>query len=242
VRVPAEILAVAAQLAELRESVVFVGGMVRGLLVTDPAVVGPRPTQDVDVILNVRTPVEFAKLGTTLRRLGFREDQSEDAPICRYVLRNAAGDEFPVDFMPLDSSILGFSNAWYPSAFSTAQRLETSAGSIRVVGAAHFVATKLESFASRGCADYYHHDLEDVVVLVDGRPELVEELAQAADDLKHFVARTVADLLAERSFREALPGHLSPDPASQARLGLVIERLEAIAHLWPAEAEGEREP
>ncbi|HEU5076780.1 MAG TPA: hypothetical protein VFU02_21470 [Polyangiaceae bacterium] len=53
--VPEEIIVVASHLAALRERVVFVGGMVRGLLVTDPAIVGPRPTQDVDVILDVES-------------------------------------------------------------------------------------------------------------------------------------------------------------------------------------------
>jgi hypothetical protein len=28
-----------------------------------------------------------------------------------------------------------------------------------------------EAFASRGSGDYFHHDLEDVVVIVDGRAE-----------------------------------------------------------------------
>jgi hypothetical protein len=44
---------VALCLGDMNESVVFVGGMVRSLLVTDVAVPGARPTFDVDVILQV---------------------------------------------------------------------------------------------------------------------------------------------------------------------------------------------
>lgn len=232
-KVPGEVIAVARQLGGLRERVVFVGGMVRGLLVSDPAVAGPRPTRDVDVILDVSSPVDFANTTAQLRRLGFREDMSEDAPICRYLLRGATaeGDDLPVDFMPLDPAILGFSNVWYPGAYEAPQRLPSDAGTILVIDAPHFVATKLESFASRGEGDYYHHDLEDVIVLVDGRPELEDELRLSSKDLRAFVVEEVRQLLNDQDFIDALPGYLSPDDASQARLTLVVQRLQAIAAL-----------
>jgi len=38
-------------------------------------------------------------------------------------------------------------------------------------------------------------------------------------------------LLANDAFLEALPGHLSPDRASQARLPLLIKRLREIAEM-----------
>ena len=46
---------VAMRLAHLREEVVFVGGMIRGLLITDPAAPSPRPTDDVDIVAGVQT-------------------------------------------------------------------------------------------------------------------------------------------------------------------------------------------
>ena len=75
------------------------------------------------------------------------------------------------------------------------------------------------------------HDLEDIVAVVDGRADLVEELAAERDDLSHVVADAVQDLLEKPAFREALPGHLLSDDASQARLPLLITRLEEIANL-----------
>ena len=41
----------AAALGELRDEVVFVGGATVGLWITDPAAPPPRPTVDVDVIV-----------------------------------------------------------------------------------------------------------------------------------------------------------------------------------------------
>jgi hypothetical protein len=107
--------AVARQLGDLRERVVFVGGMIRSLLVTDPAAGPARPTVDVDVIVDVPTPSALMKLYEELRAVGFRESHAEGAPICRW---NAGG--VSVDIMPLDPAILGFSNVWYPSGFANA--------------------------------------------------------------------------------------------------------------------------
>lgn len=44
---------VASRLGPLREQVVFLGGATTALLVTDPAAPAPRPTKDVDVIIEV---------------------------------------------------------------------------------------------------------------------------------------------------------------------------------------------
>lgn len=51
-RIPSEIATVVKRLGDLRERVVFVGGMIRPLLITDPAVEAARPTLDVDLIVD----------------------------------------------------------------------------------------------------------------------------------------------------------------------------------------------
>ena len=80
------IRAVAIALGDLRDQVVFVGGVVRGLLVTDPAVEGSRATKDVDFITAGITSraAYYAKIHRRLRDRGFQEDTSEGAPICRW--------------------------------------------------------------------------------------------------------------------------------------------------------------
>jgi hypothetical protein len=45
-------------------------------------------------------------------------------------------------------------------------------------------------------------------------------------------------LLEERNFLDALPGHLSPDAASQDRSVLIIERLKKIAGFRSFKREG----
>jgi hypothetical protein len=220
---------VAARLGPLREEVVFVGGMIRGLLITDLGAPPARPTDDIDVIAAIGSQVEYYALAERLRQLGFREDHSEGAPLCRWLI-----DGLTVDVMPDHPNVLGFSNHWYPSARATAQWHvigDGDANRIRVVDAPHFVATKLESFRGRGDGDLYHHDMEDIIAIIDGRAEFLDEVTDSPEDVRAFIASQTSALMRDDSFREALPGHLPGDKASQARLPLVEERLRAIAAL-----------
>lgn len=45
----------------------FVGGVVRGLLVTDSAVEGPRATDDVDTIIEISTLLQYQAFESELR-------------------------------------------------------------------------------------------------------------------------------------------------------------------------------
>ena len=96
---------------------------------------------------------------------------------------------------------------------------------IRLLSAVAFVATKLEAFASRGKGDFLtSHDLEDVLNVVDGREQLVEEMAGAPGGLRAFVARTFAGLLAQPDFMNVLPGLI----AEPERTDVVLARLREM--------------
>lgn len=219
---------VARRLEPLHTKTVFLGGAVVGLLVTDPGGAEVRPTKDVDVVVEVATYSEYASLEERLRGLGFLHDQEEGAPLCRWLVEG-----IKVDIMPPDPSVIGFSNPWYPEAIRTARPFELEPGiEIHLIGAPHFMATKMAAFASRGRGDYLRSaDIEDVVIVVDGRPELRDEIAGSAPGLRRFLAVESQVLLASQAFRESLAGHLDPDEASQAREGLILRRLQMIADL-----------
>ena len=144
----APLILVVRRLGVLRERLVFVGGMVRGLLITDPGAASERPTDDVDAIVRIASRVELHRLAADLRRLGFREDSSEGAPICRLLV-----DGVRVDVMPTDSDLLGFSNRWYEEAIAHAIEVKSDGERFRIVSAPYFCATKLEAFAGRAGGD-----------------------------------------------------------------------------------------
>jgi len=219
-----QLLAAAVKLKPLLDQIAFVGGCVTGLLLTDPAAAPVRPTLDVDAIVAIGSYAEFILLENRLRELGFRQPHTEGAPVCRWM----SGDLI-LDLMPTDSSILGFSNRWYGPALENAQRAEIGDYEIRVITAPYFLATKLEAFHGRGKNNFrMSHDLEDIVTVTDGRPELVNEIRLAPAGLQKYLSDEFKDLLSNRDFLEALAGHLLPDAASQHRLGLVLGRMKHL--------------
>lgn len=135
--------------------------------------------------------------------------------------------------MPTDEKILGFGNVWYPSAVTTAKAYELPSGSkIQLIDPVHFVATKLEAFDGRGDNDFVmSHDLEDVVCVLDGRPELEDEIENAEENIRSYVCNRIRAFVDDPKFIESLAGHLPGDPGSQARLPILIEKLRRLAEL-----------
>ena len=90
---------------------------------------------------------------------------------------------------------------------------------------------KLEALRGRGRGDYIaSRDFEDIVVLLDRRAELVEELRAASDDLRRYVSAEAQRLLGEPRLLDGIAATLSPDDASQERAALVVvPALRALA-------------
>lgn len=217
-------------LGDLTDSLVFVGGCATGLLVTRMRANQIRATEDVDVIAQVATIAEYHGVESILASRGFKHDTSPDAPICRWL---AGG--ITLDLMPSQPGVLSFHNRWYPLAVSTASLMALPSGrSIKLIAAPAFVATKLEAFKGRGNGDFLvSHDLEDVVTVVDGRPALIDELRRAPEELRTYIAMELSSLLGTPQFVDALPGHLPGDSASQSRVPIVIDLLEALTWVAP---------
>lgn len=210
------------------DDVVFVGGATIGLYLTDPAAPEVRPTQDVDVVVPTESRSYYHELEEKLRNAGYQQPIGDDQPICRWVIEGVA-----VDVMPMDEGVLGFSNRWYRGVVEHAVETELPGGAeVRVATAPFAVASKLEAFKGRGGGDYrFSHDLEDVIVLIDGRAELISEIANAPSDVRLFIAKEFESLLSNSEFVDSIPGYLDADEASQGRVPLVRARMQKIRDL-----------
>ena len=217
---------VVGRLGGLVDELVFLGGSATGRLLTDASAPPVRVTKDVDVIAEVASLSDYYTLAERLRSRGFVEDHSEDAPICRWT-----GGGVILDVMPSNPDVLGFGNEWYRPALDAAEPIELPSGKrIRLVSGPFFLATKLAAFDGRGGGDYLiSHDIEDMVAVLDGRPEIVEETIAADEQLRQHLAQRFTALLADKRFLAALHGHLPADPVSQRRVDILLERLNAIA-------------
>ena len=223
------LIRVAEALGDLRERLVFIGGCATALLITDPAAAPVRATDDVDTIVAIVSKREYHQLGEALHARGFSQPLEQSDPPFRWTF---AG--MKLDVMPIDQSVLGFSNRWYEPAMQSAVTVTLREGlSIRLVAATCFVATKLVAFLDRGKGDYLEsHDLEDVLAVVDGRPALIDEFEHAEIELRDYVASVFARLLADEDFINALPGMvIEGSPAD--RSPVVLQRMRAIARILP---------
>ena len=220
--------AAVAGLGPVSDQMVFLGGCAAGLLITDPAAPPIRATRDVDVIIEVASLAEYHRISGSLRDRGFHEDHAEQAPICRWT-----GHGVLLDVMPTDPEILGFGNEWYEHAFTAAQAHDLPSGrTIRLISAPYFLITKLAAFEWRGNGDYaLSHDMEDLIAVIDGRPEVTQEVQQLDADARAHLARKIAALLANQTFVDSLPGHLPGDPGNQARLPILEARLQEMVEV-----------
>lgn len=210
---------------QLLARLVFVGGCTTALYITDPVTLeGVRATDDVDLIVDLAGFPEWAKLVEQLRKQGFSE-ASDESVICRMKL-----GELKVDFMPDDEEILGFSNRWYAKGIETAVETSLDDGiTIRRLTPPLFIATKLEAYRGRGGGDLIgSRDAEDVLLLVDGRQELVDEVVAADAEIRSYIAAEFKSLLADRDFDHFLEGNIR---GPEGRADIVRDRFIALSKL-----------
>lgn len=216
---------VAAALGEMVDEFVLVGGAAVPLLLSDPAVRDVRPTEDVDLVTDVRTRTKHIELEKRLRERGFHHATEPSAPIIRWRVAGVT-----VDVMPTLESVLGFSNRWYRDAVPLAGSLALPSGAaIRVLPSAHFLAAKIEAFRLRGNNDFIlSSDIEDIITLIDGRPEIIAEVARAPHSAREFIEHELSDFARNEGFRSAIFGYLPPDDAGQSRFSIIMERVRRI--------------
>ena len=133
--------------------------------------------------------------------------------------------------MPTHPDILGFSNPWYEEAISSAVTVTLESGAeIRAAAPAALVATKLCAWKGRGGGDLLRSlDIHDVLTLIDGRPELIEEVATASPDLRTYIRDELSELRTEDYFDYAVESATaSYGPVGVERARLVHARLDEL--------------
>lgn len=219
---------VAERLIPLQIPFAFLGGAVVPLLLDNPSLVDVRPTKDIDVIIEVMAKSKMHILDEQLRSIGFLHDISEGAPQCRWILNGVL-----VDVMPVSEEASGWTSTWFREALITSYPMELS-NNVRanIITAPYFLATKLEAFLDRGQRDYYGSpDIEDMMLVIDGRSELISEIEEGNPGLQRYISKHFHQLLIDRSFVESLHGHVPSDPASQMRAPLLLEKIRKISQL-----------
>ncbi len=218
-------LALAAKgLGPLKNEVVFVGGATIELYLGGRPVEAARPTDDVDCVADVVSRMDYYKLEERLRGLGFRHPLGERVPICRWEYHG-----LPIDVMPIEGKVLGFSNRWYREGFERAVPARIPGGpEIKIFPLPYLIASKIEAFLDRGREDFLGSpDMEDIVTLIDGAADFKGALARAPENVRKYLKEQFRRFLRDSRFLDCLQGHLPP-PATPTAGPDRAERAQAI--------------
>lgn len=97
--------------------------------------------------------------------------------------------------------------------------------SIKVFSSPWFLAAKLTAYEGRGKGDVLmSNDIEDIMALVDGREELVDELRVAPEALQHYVAEEISRLMTNPVFESVIQSTAQ----GSEREALIYARLESV--------------
>ncbi len=221
---------IARALGDLKEKMVFVGGSVAELYADFPEISDIRPTLDVDCVVDIqiRSYVDYSKLEEKLRTLGFQDDTSDNAPICRKIYQGIM-----VDFMPVFPDILGFSNRWYADGASNkTERILPDDTVIYMLPVEYYLATKFEALNNRGGTDIRgSHDWEDIVFVMNNCAKLTNAVKQCANSqLVEYLQKQYYKLLNDKNIREMIYCAL-PYRSEEENIVEILQIINEIAEI-----------
>lgn len=213
---------VAHALGDLNNRVVYVGGAVVSLYIDDPAADDVRPTDDIDISLEITSQGELENLRQELARKNFIQS-AEDTVMCRFRYEG-----IPVDVMATEEIGWAPANRWFRPGFEHLQTLELEPGlEVRILPIAYFLASKFEAYNDRGASDpRTSKDFEDVVYVLDNHTDMVNEIIMAPGEVKAFLIERFNELLSDE-MEEAVLSHLNPLTQAE-RFELLNNKLKAI--------------
>lgn len=200
--------------SRLKNKVVFVGGAVVELYCDDPARAEVRPTDDVDVVVELINLGSYATLEEDLRAIGFQNDMFSSV-ICRYKYHDIV-----IDIMPTDANILGFTNVWYNDGLSHSIPYVLNDGlAIQIFTLHYFIASKFEALKSdRHGKDYrYNSDFEDIIYIFDNRINIKSELVECTNDVKVYLQKMIIALLQRPYIEEEIIANLEYSSSNQRK-------------------------
>lgn len=209
-------------MGSLHGSVVFVGGATVPLY-TDRIADELRPTDDVDILIELASYKDYAGVEEQLRARGFMNDTSSGF-IGRYRIHGVV-----VDVMPTEESILGFTNRWYNTGKHKTMNYKLPDGNfIQLFEPAYFLASKIEAFKNRGGSDgRLSTDFEDIVYLLNNRTGIWEELEAAEEVVKSYLSNELKAMLDHPYIDEWISAHL--EHADQPRVIFILDALRAFS-------------
>ena len=199
------------------KQVVLAGPPVVELLLTDPAAVGSAASFAADAVLTLLSTAMTDRLGIELQKRGFTRSA-----------RTADGDQW--DLAGVGAVRLvhvqtegDAADVW--AEYATLLTLPIAIDeqlTVRIAGAPAVLALELAAFARRGRNAFASAELERIITLVVGRPELGRECAASPPELRTFISAELVLLLRNDGLAYAVERAI-PDAAI---LPAIVDRVE----------------
>lgn len=212
---------VANSLGELNDEVIYVGGAVVSLYITDEAAEQPRPTKDIDISVQISTYGQMDELREKLATKKIFPAQSEKV-MYRYTY-----EDILIDFIPYEKTVLGPTNSWLKPGFKKAYTVKIGDSLIRILPVSLFLATKWEAFKNRAGDPRMSHDFEDIIYILDNNQNVVDDIKNANQDVQVFLKKMSHEILDHGSRNEIIECHINPFTANSRR-ELVIDKLKKL--------------
>jgi hypothetical protein len=168
-------------------------------------------------VVEVSTLIAYNRFEQRLREAGFRD---EGTVLGRFI----HDGDLQLDAIPADASILGFENHWQRASLASATEQTMPSGvTIKVLAPANLLATKLEAFAGRGRNDYLASpDFEDIVALLDGRQQIVDDVTTNAAELRRYIGGQLSKHMSNPRARDAIDIQLNYGSGGPDRAQAVV--------------------
>ncbi len=205
----------------MTQSVLFVGGATVSLYTDRPAS-EVRPTDDVDILVELVHYSGYAAIEEQLRKKGFVNDH-ESGVICRFKIQGII-----VDVMPTSSTVLGFTNKWYEEGFGKPMEKQLDKGvSIKLLEPVFFLASKMEAYKGRGGGDgRMSSDFEDMVYVLNNRNAIWDEIEKSPTHLRSYLKNEFQKISKEDFLYEWVSANL--DYTEQKRTDFIVGGIEAF--------------
>ena len=217
---------IAEGMQNLNERLVYVGGALAGSYATDPAALEPRPTADVDCVVNSANYAEHAAFEEQLRKQHFQNDTESEPPvICRWVYNGEL-----VDVMSYEEKSLSFGNRWYRPGFEHREQYKLPSGKVIYrLRAPYYIATKIEALLSRGGNDWRGaKDFEDIIYVLNYCTDFMTRFRAAERDVQQYLSEQFGAMLQRPNFNEEIECVISADEIERTDMLTQIMRDIAL--------------
>jgi len=206
---------------ELNKEVIYVGGAVVSLYVTDEGAEQPRPTKDIDISVQISTYAQMEELREKLALKRIYPALSEK------VMYRYSFEDILIDFIPFEQTPLGPTNSWLKPGFEKAYPVNIGELEIKILPVSLFLATKWEAFKGRGGDPRVSPDFEDIIYIIDNNKELVTDVRNANKDVQEYLKEMSTEILDHPYRNEIIECHINPFTVEERR-AVIVEKLIAM--------------